>query len=91
MIAYCQAGSYLERESKMDCLEAGSTEALPPLGFLSENYFPDNSGDYHPCSAVIPSLPLAIKWLRDCVKQNPSLKLQVSILPPSQYSVKPDL
>lgn len=71
--------SYLERESKMDCLEAGSTEALPPLEFLPDNYFRDNSGDYPPSSAVIPSLPLAIRWLRDCVKQNPSLKLQVLV------------
>ncbi|PON64548.1 Folylpolyglutamate synthetase [Trema orientale] len=32
-----------------------------------------------PCSAVMPSLPLTIKWLRDCVKQNPSLRLQVLV------------
>ncbi|XP_057982667.1 folylpolyglutamate synthase isoform X2 [Malania oleifera] len=31
------------------------------------------------CSAVIPSLPLTIKWLRDCVKENPSLKVQVLV------------
>ena len=28
-------------------------------------------------SAVMPSLPLTIRWLRDCVKENPSLRLQV--------------
>lgn len=30
------------------------------------------------CSTVIPSLPLAIKCLRDYVKENPTLSLQVS-------------
>lgn len=44
-------------------------EHLPSTEFLNENY----SG-----SAVIPSLPLTIKWLRDCVKDNPSLRLQVN-------------
>lgn len=29
-------------------------------------------------SAVIPSLPLAISWLRDCVKRNPSVRIQVN-------------
>ncbi|CAN6444175.1 unnamed protein product [Victoria cruziana] len=28
-------------------------------------------------SAVIPTLPLTIRWLRECVKQNPSLRIQV--------------
>ncbi|XP_070668079.1 folylpolyglutamate synthase isoform X4 [Malus domestica] len=31
------------------------------------------------CSAVIPSLPLAISWLRDCVKRNPSVRIQVLV------------
>ena len=30
-------------------------------------------------SAVMPSLPMTIKWLRDCVKENPSLRLQVRL------------
>lgn len=30
-------------------------------------------------SAVMPSLPLTIKWLRDCVRENPSLRLQVLV------------
>ncbi|KAB2604437.1 folylpolyglutamate synthase [Pyrus ussuriensis x Pyrus communis] len=30
-------------------------------------------------SAVIPSLPLAISWLRDCVKRNPSVRIQVLV------------
>lgn len=45
-------------------------EHLPSTGFLNENY---------PSSAVIPSLPLTIKWLRDCAKDNPSLRLQVLV------------
>ncbi|CAN6586345.1 unnamed protein product [Malus baccata var. baccata] len=31
------------------------------------------------CSAVIPSLPLAISWLRGCVKRNPSVRIQVLV------------
>ncbi|KAL8095317.1 folylpolyglutamate synthase isoform X2 [Apium graveolens] len=30
-------------------------------------------------SVVIPSLPLSIKWLRDCARENPSLKIQVLV------------
>lgn len=46
-------------------------ETLPPSEFLYE--------DASRCSAVMPSLPLAIKWLRDCVKENPSLRVQVLV------------
>ncbi|XP_022158588.1 folylpolyglutamate synthase [Momordica charantia] len=38
---------------------------------LSDNNFGD--------SAVMPSLPLAIKWLRDCVRESPSVRLQVLV------------
>lgn len=37
--------------------------------------------DHFACSAVMPSLPLALKWLRDCVKENPSLRVQVIEVP----------
>ncbi|ONK67447.1 uncharacterized protein A4U43_C05F130 [Asparagus officinalis] len=53
-----------------NCYKIESPEHLPSSGFLNENY---------PSSAVIPSLPLTIKWLRDCVKDNPSLRLQVLV------------
>ncbi|KAH0905000.1 hypothetical protein HID58_044503 [Brassica napus] len=51
--------------------------SLPPHDFLC--------GDAPHCggpagthsSAVMPSLPLTINWLRDCVRRNPSLKLEV--------------
>lgn len=36
-------------------------------------------GNHFACSAVIPSLPLAINWLRDCVKANPSVRIQVNL------------
>lgn len=52
---------------------------LPPHEFLYDNA--SKGGPSHndfPCSAVIPSLPLTIKWLRDCVKEHPSTRLQVS-------------
>lgn len=69
----------VDKNSEMDCLDTWSTDALPPVGVFHENHSHNSCGDYHPSSAVIPSLPLAIKWLRDCVKENPSLKLQVLV------------
>lgn len=68
--------SLLEKSTKM-----GGAETLPRREFLYEdasNCSPSNG--YLACSAVIPSLPLTIKWLRDCVRENPSLRLQVRIL-----------
>lgn len=53
---------------------------LPPHEFLYDNA--SKGGPSHndfPCSAVIPSLPLTIKWLRDCVKEHPSTRLQVLV------------
>ncbi|GAU24211.1 hypothetical protein TSUD_23480 [Trifolium subterraneum] len=53
---------------------------LPPREFLYDNA--SNGGashNYFPCSAVMPSLPLTIKWLRDCVKEHPSTRLQVLV------------
>lgn len=62
-----------EKNSKMD-----SPETLPPPEFLYEDASHCRPSDNDmACSAVIPSLPLTIRWLRDCVKQNPSLRLQV--------------
>lgn len=66
----------LEKSTKMD-----AAETSPHREFLYEdasNCSPSNG--YLACSAVIPSLPLTIKWLRDCVRENPSLRLQVRIL-----------
>ncbi|CAN0909573.1 Folylpolyglutamate synthase [Linum grandiflorum] len=37
------------------------------------------NGDKDENSAVFPSLPLAIKWLRDSVRQNPSVRFQVLV------------
>ncbi|KAJ6756436.1 FOLYLPOLYGLUTAMATE SYNTHASE-RELATED [Salix purpurea] len=67
--------SLLEKSTKM-----GGAETLPRREFLYEdasNCSPSNG--YLACSAVIPSLPLTIKWLRDCVRENPSLRLQVLV------------
>uniref|UniRef100_A0A7C9DEG4 Folylpolyglutamate synthase n=2 Tax=Opuntia streptacantha TaxID=393608 RepID=A0A7C9DEG4_OPUST len=47
--------------------------------FALENSLYDNSNVCHSRSEVIPSLPLALKWLRDCVKDSPSLRLQVLV------------
>ena len=59
----------LEKDLKLD-----SERGLPALyedslSSLSENNLSS--------SAVMPSLPLAIKWLRDCVRESPSIRLQV--------------
>ncbi|XP_057487280.1 folylpolyglutamate synthase [Actinidia eriantha] len=65
----------LDKSSEMD-----GPQNLPPYKFLY-----DDSSRCNPaarcfsCSAVIPSLPLVINWLRDCVRENPSLRIQVLV------------
>ncbi|KAK7278948.1 hypothetical protein RJT34_23989 [Clitoria ternatea] len=61
----------LEKDFRID-----SKEILPPHEFLYDNA--SNGLHSIACSAVIPSLPLTIKWLRDCVKEHPSTRLQVT-------------
>lgn len=56
-------------------------ENLPPHEFLYDDFSHCNSvARNFACSAVIPSLPLAINWLRDCARKNPSLRIQVRVL-----------
>ncbi|CAJ1967659.1 unnamed protein product [Sphenostylis stenocarpa] len=66
----------IEKDFKID-----SKQILPPPEFLYDNA--SSGGHSHNCrappSAVIPSLPLAIKWLQDCVKEYPSTRLQVLV------------
>ncbi|KAI3412522.1 uncharacterized protein J3R85_017221 [Psidium guajava] len=65
----------LNKSSKTD-----SIDSLPPHEFLYEDVSHCSPADRNfACSAVMPSLPLTIKWLRDCVKENPSLRLQVLV------------
>ncbi|KAF8043900.1 hypothetical protein BT93_A2018 [Corymbia citriodora subsp. variegata] len=65
----------LDKSSKTD-----SVDSLPPHKFLYEDVSHCSPADRNfTCSAVMPSLPLTIKWLRDCVKENPSLRLQVLV------------
>jgi len=53
---------------------------VPPPDFLNDNASNgDHSHNSFARSAVIPSLPLAIKWLQDCVKEHPSTRLQVTM------------
>uniref|UniRef100_A0A6M2ECU6 Folylpolyglutamate synthase n=1 Tax=Populus davidiana TaxID=266767 RepID=A0A6M2ECU6_9ROSI len=67
--------SLLEKNTKMD-----GAETLPCRQFLYEDACNCSPTDgYLACSAVIPSLPLTIKWLRHCVRENPSLRLQVLV------------
>ncbi|XP_028069161.1 folylpolyglutamate synthase isoform X1 [Camellia sinensis] len=55
-------------------------QTLPPHEFLYKDPSHCNPVDkYFACSAVIPSLPLTINWLRDCVRENPSLRIQVLV------------
>ncbi|XP_024035264.1 folylpolyglutamate synthase isoform X2 [Citrus clementina] len=54
-----------------------STEILPPCKFLYEDApLCSPAEECFACSAVIPSLPLTIKWLRDSVQENPSIRVQ---------------
>ncbi|XP_059668367.1 folylpolyglutamate synthase isoform X2 [Cornus florida] len=65
----------LDNSCKMD-----GAEYLPPREFLYEDVSHCRPAcNYFACSAVIPSLPLTINWLRDCVRENPSLRIQVLV------------
>ncbi|KAH7557194.1 hypothetical protein JRO89_XS11G0071800 [Xanthoceras sorbifolium] len=57
-------------------------ETLPPREFIYEDASPCSPAyECVACSAVMPSLPLTIKWLRDCVKENPSIRVQEEFEP----------
>ncbi|XP_021282085.1 folylpolyglutamate synthase isoform X2 [Herrania umbratica] len=63
------------KSTMMNC-----TVSLPPLEFLYEDAFHCSTADQRlACSAVMPSLPQTIKWLRDCVKEKPSVRVQVLV------------
>ncbi|KAG6638473.1 hypothetical protein CIPAW_10G036800 [Carya illinoinensis] len=67
-----EVGTFHDKGARMD-----NTAIVPPHEFLYLDASHCSPVDnYFACSAVMPSLPLTIKWLRDCVKQNPSLKVQ---------------
>lgn len=56
--------------------------SLPPHDFLcgdAPHCGGPAGGTHITSSAVMPSLPLTINWLRDCVRRNPSLKLEVLV------------
>ncbi|XP_052175745.1 folylpolyglutamate synthase isoform X2 [Diospyros lotus] len=64
-----------DKGSKIDGLQT-----LPPHEFLYQDSSHCNPADRHfACSAVIPTLPLTINWLRDCAKRYPSLRIQVLV------------
>ncbi|KAL9232610.1 hypothetical protein vseg_007701 [Gypsophila vaccaria] len=69
----------IDRKSIMNFSKAESSDAASPLDFLNGDCSDEIPGGYSPSSAVLPSLPLTIKWLRDCVRENPSLRLQVLV------------
>ncbi|TXG70290.1 hypothetical protein EZV62_005225 [Acer yangbiense] len=74
-IIHGAADPVLDKSFQMD-----GVETLPPRELLYEDASPCSPADKCvACSAVMPSLPLTIKWLRDCVKENPSLRLQVLV------------
>ncbi|XP_012085952.1 folylpolyglutamate synthase isoform X2 [Jatropha curcas] len=55
-------------------------ENLPPHEFLYKDASHCKPADGNlTCSTVISSLPSTIKWLRDCVRENPTLRLQVLV------------
>lgn len=63
------------------CPKLEKLTKLASLDFLprdpSQNY--DSASQNFTNSAVIPSLPLTVKLLRDCVRENPCLRLQVLV------------
>ncbi|XP_065856142.1 folylpolyglutamate synthase isoform X2 [Euphorbia lathyris] len=68
-------GIDVEKNTKLD-----SVQALPPREFLYADASHCRPADGKlGCSAVISSLPLTIKWLRDCVRENPALRIQVLV------------
>ena len=70
--SHAEVDTLRDKGAKMD------NAKILPHEFLYEDASRCSPADnYFACSAVMPSLPLTTKWLRDCVKQNPSLKVQV--------------
>lgn len=57
-------------------LKLDSERVLPHLYEDSHSGLSDNNFSG---SAVMPSLPLAIKWLRDCARESPPVRLQVLV------------
>lgn len=69
-----EVDTVIDTEPKMDAAK------FLPYEFLYEDASHCSPVENHfSCSAVIPSLPLAIDWLRDCVKRNPSVRIQVLV------------
>lgn len=69
-----EVDTLLVKGAKMD------NAKILPHEFLYEGASRCSAADnYFACSAVMPSLPFTIKWLRDCVKKDPSLKVQVLV------------
>ncbi|CAH8356405.1 unnamed protein product [Eruca vesicaria subsp. sativa] len=62
-------------------LNPDGVTSLPPHDFLCGDapHCGGPAGTHITSSAVMPSLPLTINWLRDCVRRNPSLKLEVLV------------
>lgn len=56
------------------------TRSFPSRRFIHEDVSNCSPTDGHfACSVVVSSLPLTINWLRDCVKENSSLRIQVLV------------
>ncbi|PQP91949.1 hypothetical protein Pyn_34084 [Prunus yedoensis var. nudiflora] len=74
MIHDTEVNTVIDTEPKMDAAK------ILPYEFLYEDVSHCSPVENHlACSAVIPSLPLAIDWLRDCAKRNPSVRIQVLV------------
>jgi hypothetical protein len=71
---HAEVDTLLVKGAKMD------NAKILPHEFIYEGASRCSAADnYFACSAVMPSLPFTIKWLRDCVKKDPSLKVQVRL------------
>lgn len=55
-------------------------DSVPPHSFVDEDVTDCSPADGHfSCSAVVPSLPMTVNWLRDYAKKNPSSRVQVLV------------
>ncbi|XP_021744544.1 folylpolyglutamate synthase-like isoform X1 [Chenopodium quinoa] len=68
-----------DRNNFIECLKNESSDALSPPEFLHGDHHRAFPGDSPRTSVVVPSLSSAIKLLRDCARENPSVRLQVLV------------
>ncbi|KAK6127228.1 hypothetical protein DH2020_039027 [Rehmannia glutinosa] len=68
------------KENLCESFEMEIPESIQPHTFMHDDVSNCGPTDGRfSCSAVVSSLPLTINWLRDYIKENPSLRIQVLV------------